>query len=57
MSSVDTFGDNLKNLLLQPPCRGEAVLGIDPGFTNGCKLAVISDSGRVHSPSPLYIIS
>lgn len=48
-SSVDSFGDNLKGLLLQPPCRGEIILGVDPGFTNGCKLAVISKYGKFTS--------
>ncbi|KAF6021113.1 SRBD1 [Bugula neritina] len=43
-SSIDTFGSNLKGLLLQPPCRGETILGVDPGYTNGCKMAVISPS-------------
>ena len=45
-SSIDAFGDNLKGLLLQPPCKGEILLGVDPGFTNGCKLAVISKYGK-----------
>ena len=45
-SSIDAFGDNLKGLLLQPPCKGEILLGVDHGFTNGCKLAVISKYGK-----------
>ena len=45
-SSIDSFGDNLKGLLLQPPCKREILLGVDPGFTNGCKLAVISKFGK-----------
>ncbi|XP_067943481.1 S1 RNA-binding domain-containing protein 1-like [Watersipora subatra] len=55
MSSVDTFGENLKNLLLQPPYRGQRVLGVDPGFTNGCKMAVISDSGEVLDTTTVYL--
>ena len=34
------FGDNLRNLLLQPPLKGKVVLGLDPAYRTGCKLAV-----------------
>lgn len=44
-SSIDTFGENLRSLLLQPPCFGEVILGVDPGFTNGCKMAAVSKTG------------
>ncbi|XP_022255216.1 S1 RNA-binding domain-containing protein 1-like [Limulus polyphemus] len=43
--SVDVFSTNLKRLLLIPPLRGRAILGIDPGFKHGCKLALISSTG------------
>jgi len=44
-SSIDVFAKNLKQLLLQAPLKGDAILAIDPGFTNGCKVAVISETG------------
>jgi len=45
-ASVDVFASNLKKLLLAPPVRGKAILGLDPGFTNGCKFALISATGE-----------
>ena len=38
---------NLRNLLLQPPVKGHVVLGVDPAYRTGCKLAVIDDTGKV----------
>uniref|UniRef100_H2Y862 S1 motif domain-containing protein n=1 Tax=Ciona savignyi TaxID=51511 RepID=H2Y862_CIOSA len=43
--SIDVFGRNLKKLLLTSPVRGKVILGIDPGFKNGCKCAVLSQNG------------
>ena len=45
--AIVVFSQNLRNLLLQPPVRGQIVLGIDPGFRTGCKLAVIDDTGKL----------
>lgn len=45
--SIVTFGRNLKSLLLRPPVAGHTILGIDPGFTHGCKLCVIDEHGKV----------
>lgn len=45
--SVDLFMMNLYRLLLTPPVRGKSVLGLDPGFSHGCKLAVLSPTGDV----------
>ena len=45
-ASVAVFATNLKQLLLTPPVRGKYILGIDPGFHNGCKFAVISATGK-----------
>lgn len=45
--AIDVFSLNLKNLLLQAPIKGKVVLGVDPAFRTGCKLAVISESGAV----------
>jgi len=44
-ASVSVFGSNLKQLLLAPPVRGKVILGVDPGFHNGCKFAVVSPTG------------
>lgn len=45
--AIDVFSTNLKNLLLQPPLKGRTVLGVDPAFRTGCKLAVIDETGKV----------
>ncbi|XP_046742768.1 S1 RNA-binding domain-containing protein 1 [Diprion similis] len=53
-ASIDVFANNLKKLLLTPPLRGQTVLGIDPGFTHGCKLAMISQCGDVLETAIIY---
>lgn len=45
--AITIFSENLRNLLLQPPVRGKRVLGVDPAFRTGCKLAVIDDIGKM----------
>ena len=45
--AIRVFGDNLHQLLMQPPIRGKVTLGVDPGFRTGCKLAVVDETGRV----------
>lgn len=45
--AIKIFAQNLKNLLLQPPVRGQVVLGIDPGFRTGSKLAAVDETGRL----------
>lgn len=45
--AIAIFSENLRNLLLQPPVRGNIVLGVDPAFRTGCKLAVIDDTGKL----------
>ena len=45
--AILNFAENLRKLLLTPPFRGFKILSIDPGFSHGCKLAVISESGDV----------
>ena len=45
--AIRVFGDNLSQLLMQPPIRGKVTLGVDPGFRTGCKLAVVDENGRV----------
>ena len=44
--AIENFGKNLESLLLQPPLKERVVLAFDPGFTNGCKLALIDKTGK-----------
>lgn len=44
--AINNFGLNLENLLMQPPMKDNVVLGFDPGYVNGCKLAVIDKNGK-----------
>lgn len=53
--AINIFAANLRNLLLQPPLRGRKVLGIDPGFRTGCKLAVIDETGKYLDSDTLYL--
>ncbi|XP_046803831.1 uncharacterized protein YdcI [Lucilia cuprina] len=53
-ASIDVFAKNLKQLLLMSPLKGERILGIDPGFTNGCKYAAISETADVLETGVLY---
>jgi uncharacterized protein len=45
--SIEVFSENLEKLLLQAPLKGRVVLGFDPGYVNGCKLAVIDETGKM----------
>ena len=45
--AIEVFGRNLKQLLLQPPIAGQTVLGWDPAFRTGCKLAIVDPTGKV----------
>lgn len=45
--SIEVFSENLQNLLLQPPLKGQIILGVDPAFRTGSKLAVIDATGKV----------
>lgn len=53
-TSVEMFGKNLKQLLLIKPVKGQRILGIDPGFRNGCKLALISEQNDVLDTDVIY---
>ena len=44
--AIDNFGKNLEGLLLQPPIKEKIVLAFDPGFVNGCKIAVVDKNGK-----------
>lgn len=52
--AIAVFADNLRNLLLQPPVKGNVVLGIDPAYRTGCKLAVVDDTGKVLDKGVVY---
>ena len=52
--AINIFSLNLKNLLLQPPMKGRVVLGVDPAFRTGCKLAVISKASNVLEIGVIY---
>lgn len=52
--AIGNFAMNLKNLLLTPPLRGKTVLGFDPGYRTGCKLAVLSSIGDVLETAVIY---
>ncbi|WP_345806993.1 Tex family protein [Bacillus pumilus] len=52
--AIHIFAENLRKLLLQPPMKGKRVLGVDPAFRTGCKLAVVDDTGKVHQIGVIY---
>lgn len=52
--AIDIFAKNLKNLLLQPPLKGKVMLGVDPAFRTGCKLAVIDETGAKQEVDVIY---
>ncbi|MGS0664974.1 Tex family protein [Staphylococcus arlettae] len=52
--AIDVFSENLKNLLLQPPLKGKQILGVDPAFRTGCKLAIINPFGTFIAKSVMY---
>lgn len=52
--AIEVFSENLKHLLLQPPMKGKQILGVDPAFRTGCKLAVINPFGTFIAKSVIY---
>ncbi len=52
--ALTVFSKNLKQLLLQPPIRRRVVMGLDPGFRTGCKMAVVDETGKVLDTGILY---
>lgn len=52
--AIHIFSENLRHLLLQPPLRGKVVLGVDPAYRTGCKLAVIDETGKMLATSVIY---
>lgn len=53
-AAIATFKENLRNLLLQPPLKGTTVLGIDPGYRTGCKVAICDPTGKVLDTGTIY---
>ena len=53
-SAIANFALNLKPLLMQPPVKGTVVMGLDPGYRNGCKVAVVDETGRVLDTNVVY---
>ncbi|MGI6705055.1 MAG: Tex family protein [Clostridia bacterium] len=53
--AIRIFAANLRNLLLQPPVRNSVVLGLDPGYRTGCKVAVVDETGKVLDTAVVYI--
>ncbi len=52
--AIRIFSENLRNLLLQPPMKGKIVLGVDPAYRTGCKLAVVDETGKVLKIDVIY---
>ncbi|WP_338443786.1 Tex family protein [Bacillus spizizenii] len=52
--AIHIFSENLRKLLLQPPMKGKTVLGVDPAFRTGCKLAVSDETGKVLNIDVIY---
>ena len=52
--AIRVFALNLKNLLMQPPVKGQNVLGVDPAYRTGCKLAVVDGTGKVLHTGVIY---
>ena len=52
--AIQVFGANLRPLLLQPPLRGRIILGLDPGFRTGCKVAAVDETGKLLAVTTIY---
>ncbi|MFY0545935.1 Tex family protein [Brevibacillus sp. H7] len=52
--AIHIFAENLRNLLLQPPVKGKVVLGVDPAYRTGCKLAVVDETGKLLQVAVVY---
>ncbi|MBE6764802.1 MAG: RNA-binding transcriptional accessory protein [Ruminococcaceae bacterium] len=52
--AIKNFSQNLRQLLMQPPVKGKTVIGLDPGYRTGCKVAVVDDTGRVLDTGVIY---
>lgn len=52
--AIKVFAKNLKNLLMQPPIKGKVVMGFDPAFRTGCKIAVVDETGKLLDTTTVY---
>ncbi len=52
--AIKVFSENLRNLLMQPPVKDRVVLGLDPAYRTGCKIAVVDDTGKVLETTVIY---
>ena len=52
--AIKVFATNLRQLLLQPPVKGKRIMGIDPGFRTGCKVAIIDETGKYLEGDTIY---
>lgn len=52
--AIKVFASNLHSLLMQSPIKGKAIIGFDPGFRTGCKVAVVDDTGKLLDTATLY---
>ena len=52
--AIHIFSENLRNLLLQPPMKGKMVLGVDPAYRTGCKMAVVDPTGKMIEIAVIY---
>ncbi|MDZ7294800.1 MAG: RNA-binding transcriptional accessory protein [candidate division KSB1 bacterium] len=52
--AIRTFAENLRHLLMTPPVRGKVIMGIDPGYRTGCKVAVIDPTGKYLESQTIY---
>jgi uncharacterized protein len=52
--AITVFGENLRNLLLQAPLKGQKILGFDPAFRTGCKLAAVDETGKLLGVTVIY---
>lgn len=52
--AIEVFGENLRNLLLQSPLKGKVVMGFDPAYRTGCKLAIMDPTGKVLAIDVIY---
>lgn len=55
--AIKVFAANLRNLLLQAPIKGKVVMGFDPAFRTGCKIAVVDDTGKLLETATVYLTS
>ncbi|WP_188207787.1 Tex family protein [Alkalibacillus aidingensis] len=52
--AIEIFAKNLRSLLLQPPLKGKTILGVDPAYRTGCKLAVVDETGQMETVGVIY---